>query len=81
MSRARLLTAALAVSALALGLVACGEKPQQLVAHKKDGAAFNGPVSGYTAAGWQAGDKTSWEQQIRNRGQSQNEYQRTGGAR
>ena len=34
----------------------------------------------YTAAGWKAGDATSWEEQMRTRTQSgQNEYVRSGG--
>jgi predicted small lipoprotein YifL len=79
MSRTPWMATALLLTAVSLA--ACGEKPQQLVPNKKDGAAFGGATNGDLAAGWQAGDKTSWEQQIRTRGQSQNEYQRTGGGR
>jgi ABC-type uncharacterized transport system auxiliary subunit len=67
--------AALALSAL---LVACGEKPQTATVRKLDVAPSQGSsVSGYTAAGWKAGDATSWEVQIKKRAEGQNEYTRT----
>jgi len=47
---------------------ACSEKPQTLgAAH--DTAAYSGTNNGFAASGWQAGDKNSWEQQLRTRGQ------------
>jgi hypothetical protein len=51
-----------------LALVACSEKEQTL-GSKKDGAAYAGTSNGYSAPGWKAGDKHSWEQQLRTRGQ------------
>ena len=33
-------------------------------------------VNGYSAPGWQPGDKTSWEGQMRERNKGQNEYGR-----
>jgi len=64
--------------AAAAALAACGEKPQALVSNKADSAAYNGTgVNSFTAAGWKAGDKTSWEQHLRARQQnSQNDYSR-----
>ena len=51
-----------------LALSACGEKDQML-GSKKDGAAFAGTTNGFSVQGWKAGDKNSWEQQLRSRGQ------------
>ena len=70
-----------AVLGLAFGLIACSEKPQNM-----DTAAKRADAEPWTqsdasnpavrAPGWKVGDKTSWEQQIRHRNQSQNEYAR-----
>ena len=67
---------------LALGLwaalAACTEKPQDLGHARQDAPAYSGTGSAFAAKGWQAGDKTSWEQQLRVRAQSgQNEYNKT----
>ena len=64
--------------AAAAALAACGEKLQAMATNKADSAAYNGTgVSSFTAAGWKAGDKTSWEQHLRARQQnSQNDYSR-----
>ena len=51
-----------------MALVGCSEKDQTL-GTKKDGAAFAGTQNGFAVSGWQAGDKNSWEQQLRTRGQ------------
>jgi hypothetical protein len=66
MSRISLLTV-LALAG-AVGLSACGEKPQTL-GTKNDATAFSGVSNAFAAPGWQAGDKNSWEQQLRARGQ------------
>ena len=62
----------------ALGLVACGDKPQNMApgsASKQDSAAFTGTGSPYVAQGWKPGDKVSWEQHLKARMQStQNDY-------
>ena len=47
-------------------LTACGEKAQTL-GTKNDATAFSGVSNNFGAAGWQAGDKTSWEQHLRAR--------------
>jgi len=62
---------AVAVAALA----GCGEKPQALQAVKQDSASFQGTGMPFVAPGWKAGDKTSWEQQLKTRTQQgQNDY-------
>ena len=75
----RLTLTSLAMAAL-LGLVACGEKPQEMNAHgvKQDNAAFSGVgQSQYVQTGWTAGDKGSWEKQLKARAQyGQNDYTR-----
>jgi hypothetical protein len=49
-------------------LTACSEKAQTL-GTKNDATAFSGVSNGFVAPGWQAGDKNSWEQHLRARGQ------------
>ena len=57
------------------GLSACGEKPQTLSGTKSDVPAYMGTNDGFSAPGWKAGDKTSWEQGLKVRMQNgQNEY-------
>ena len=69
-----LFTASLALTAL----TGCAEKAQTGLGAKGDQAAYKGVDSAATpfvAPGWQAGDKTSWEQRLKARAQnSQNEY-------
>ena len=68
------LTAVLAL----VGLSACTEKPQTGGGVTHDAAPYAGTGSNFTQPGWKAGDKTSWEQQLKARQQySQNEYTRT----
>ena len=74
-----ILTVCLAGSLLA----ACGEKPQTAGTRKADVEPSQGAAAGvdpaYTAAGWKAGDATSWETQLKARAQNgQNEYSRIG---
>ena len=58
-------------------LSACGETPQTSTGAKRDTPAFQGTSNPYNAPGWKAGDKKSWEQQLKARGQyGQNEYTR-----
>ncbi len=64
-------------------LAACGEKPQTAGTRKADVDPMQGASKGvdpaYTAAGWKAGDATSWETQMKTRAQNgQNEYSRIG---
>lgn len=62
--------------AVLLALGACGEKPQTLTHRKADSPSWDGTKNGFVASGWKAGDQTSWEDQMRLRAQSQNEYVR-----
>ncbi len=71
--------------ALALGLVglivACGERPQIAASkgeRKSDAKGFAGADPGYSVPGWKAGDEASWQQQLKQRAQSQNEHVRVG---
>ena len=68
------------MTAAALGLAACGDKPQTSAGVKSDAPAFQsvtGPGNAYNAPGWKAGDKTAWEQQLTTRLQNgQHEYNR-----
>ncbi|QEZ47571.1 hypothetical protein [Cupriavidus oxalaticus] len=76
MSRACAITLLTLCGAL---LAACGEKPQTInQSHRKaDAQAYHGaPDDPFVAKGWTAGDKTSWDNQIRQRNQYQNEYNR-----
>ncbi len=71
------------VAAALLALAACGEKPQEMNAAgvKQDNAPYQGVGSSqYANTNWKAGDKTSWEQQLKTRAQyGQNDYTRMGG--
>ena len=69
--------AATVLLAMGVLLAACGEKPQTATHRTADGHAYEGTTDGFSAAGWKAGDAASWEQQMKNRAQSQNEYTRT----
>ena len=74
----RLLMILLAAGSTALA--ACGERPQtSTAAHKKsDAPAYEGaPGDPFVAKGWTPGDKASWQNQIHERNQNQNEYNRT----
>lgn len=66
------------VSVMALALSACGEQPQGMGGVKQDAAPFSGVgKSQYVQGGWSAGDKVSWEQQLKARAQyGQNDYTR-----
>jgi hypothetical protein len=69
--------AAVAVMAV-LALAACGEKPQTGAAIRTDAAPYAGTGSNFMQPGWKAGDKASWEAQLKARQvYGQNEYTRT----
>jgi hypothetical protein len=73
-------TLSLASVAVALvGLSACGDQPQELRSGvKQDRAPYTGVgKSQYVQDGWKAGDRGSWEQQLKTRAQyGQNDYSR-----
>lgn len=65
--------AVLALAALALA--ACGEKPQTLGQNSgHDTPASSGTGTVFQVQGWKAGDRASWEQQLKARAQTQNDY-------
>jgi hypothetical protein len=61
---------------LALALSGCTEKAQTANPRKSDTHAWQGTGNAYVASGWKAGDKASWDEQMRTRAQAQNEYGR-----
>jgi len=68
-----------AVVLSALLLAACGEVDQAKQGagvERGDHAAYTGAHGTISAKGWEAGNRTAWEKQIRTRGQLQNEYNR-----
>jgi hypothetical protein len=71
------------LSALALGLAACAEKPQEAAGHKVRGSAPNwqGPATAFTVSGWKVGDEGSWGAHMQTRTQAQNEHVRLGVSR
>lgn len=58
-------------------LAGCGEKPQTATARKADDKPWEITNPAYAAAGFKAGDQAAWAQQLKARGQAQNEYNRT----
>jgi hypothetical protein len=75
------MSARLIALSIVLALAACGEKAQtagQASTKKSDAKAWEGATNGaYTDSGWKAGDKDSWEAQMKTRAQQgQNEYTR-----
>jgi hypothetical protein len=60
-------------------LLAGCEKAQisQPATKKPDIAAYQGTDNAFAQKDWKRGDQASWEQQMRNRSQGQNEYSRT----
>jgi len=71
----------LLLSVASLALAGCGEREQtagQGGAKKSDAKAWQGAqATSYAVPGWKAGDKDSWEAQMRTRTQQgQNEYTR-----
>ena len=63
----------------AAAVAGCSEHTQTIgTGIRSDTAAFQGPGTPFTAAGWKQGDKTSWEQELKTRAQNgQNEYNKT----
>ena len=76
----------LSAFALSLGLTACGERDQVVVYKqgkyqgKPDGRPWDNdaPMAELRGGKWNKGDRTSWEEQIKNRQLTQNEYKRIG---
>lgn len=80
----RTVATAVATAALALGLAACGEKPQT-IGEKTAGTTVTRDTKPWqgdplpTQAQFTRGDKASWENALKTRMQAQNEYIRVGG--
>ena len=71
----RLLLAAIAAWVV-VGLTAC-ERPQTATGRNSDTKPWHGaPDSPFVVAGWKPGDQASWNDQMRQRAQTQNEYNR-----
>ena len=71
-------TTILAACVAAFTLTACGETPQTGMGVRTDAVPYAGTGSNFTEPGWKAGDKTSWEAQLKTRQQyGQNEYTRS----
>ena len=72
-----LVQTALAAAVALAALTACGEKPQTGAGIRSDAALHAGTGSNFMQPGWKAGDKASWEAQLKARQQNtQNEYPR-----
>ena len=66
-----------ALLAAAVAMSACGESTSGSKSTKKaDGKAWVGAGPTFAATGWKPGDKASWDEQMRVRVQSQNDYAR-----
>lgn len=80
----RALVASLAALAVALGTAACGEADQVVVykqgkySGKPDNRSWdNEPLAQeFRGGNWKKGDRTSWEEQIKNRQLAQHEHRR-----
>ncbi len=78
-SLTRMLCGSAALAAVVC-VAGCGDKAQTATARKADAApaaGTSGVNTAYTAAGWKAGDGTSWETHLKKRAEGQNEYTRT----
>ena len=72
------------LAVLAVGLAACGEREQVVVYKqgkyqgKPDGRAWESAPMGaeWRGGNWKQGDRTSWEEQIKNRQLAQHEHKR-----
>ena len=65
------------LAACAALLAACGDRDQAKTAsntNRSDVEAWKGTAGAYAVKGWSPGNKGSWENQVRARGQYQNEY-------
>lgn len=65
------------IGLIGLGLTACSESPQVLKSSKSDEKASAGAKNPYVLKGWEPGNATSWEAQLKKRAQNQDEYTRT----
>jgi hypothetical protein len=59
---------------LAASLAACTEKPQTATPRKADQKVWQGTDNAFAVRTLKAGDKNAWDEQIRTRALTQNEY-------
>jgi hypothetical protein len=80
----RFLILSLLLAAVAVGVAACGERPQTALYEngkyrgKTDTRPWDNAPAAYGAERWAKGDEQSWAVQIRTRHAGQNEYRRIG---
>ena len=55
----------------------CGGGAEQAAARKAGQPAWEAAADPFVVAGWKSGDKASWQAQMTQRAQNQNEYLRT----
>ena len=75
-----MMRATLIVAAAAALLAGCGEPDQTKTSdttNRSDVAPWQGAKNPHVMKGWTPGNQGSWENQIRARGQLQNEYAKT----
>ncbi len=63
--------------AVAVLIVGCGERVQTIpvgAEKKADARSFEVTDNGYIAPGWTPGNEASWDAQLRNRAQAQNDF-------
>jgi hypothetical protein len=67
----------LLILAAVLALAACGERSTGgKTPRKADAKAWQGTDNAFVAAGWKPSDAAAWQEQMRQRAQTQNEYNR-----
>ena len=69
-------TTALALAALLAMLAGCSEKPQTAGLRGHDAPGWTGAQPPFNTPGWTPGDKSAWQEQLRQRNRKQNEYER-----
>lgn len=67
----------LLLGVFSLTLSACSESPQVLKGSKSDEKASVAAKNPFVEKGWDQGNATSWEAQLKKRAQNQDEYTRT----
>jgi hypothetical protein len=63
-------------ASLALLAAGCGERAGDAVAKGARQPSWDAAADPFVVPGWKSGDKASWQEQLTNRAQNQNEYPR-----
>lgn len=80
----RIAAVAVLAALVATGLAGCGEREQTALYKdgkyrgKPDAKPWDNVPPAYGSASWAKGDHESWENQVKARNESQNEYRRIG---